>query len=372
MKPVALWLCLGLTLLAGQQAGTPKEAGDQRNQNQGNQKDKKDKKDNRKDPAQIGSRDVGKGINFYSLEKEIALGKQLAEEVTRQARLLDDPVTSEYVNRLGQNLVSHSDARIPFTFKVIDSEILNAFALPGGFVFVNTGLLRVAETESELAGALAHEIAHVAARHSTRQATRGQLAGYLSIPLILVGGWGGVAASQGAGVAVPMGLLKFSRVFEMEADLLGLQYVYAAGYDPAGALDLFEKLMALERRRPGALSRLFDTHPMTGDRLSRAQETIQEILPGRPEYVVSTSEFEHIRARLIAREGRAKRPQAPPSLRRPPAGAVEDAVEAEAIEAEKDDAEAETKDRPVLRRRDLVESLKPVAFGSRYNHRERE
>src|SRR5260221_1806252 len=185
-------------------------------------------KDKKKDPEEIGNRDVGKGVNFYSIEKEIALGKQLAQEVERQAKIVDDPVIAEYVNRVGQNLVRNSDAKVPFTIKVIDAEEINAFALPGGFFFVNTGVLLNADTEAELAGVMAHEIAHVAARHGTRQATRGQIINYASIPLIFMGGWTGYAIRQGAGLAIPLGFLTFSRGFESQADFLGLHYMKSA------------------------------------------------------------------------------------------------------------------------------------------------
>src|SRR3954468_18036158 len=147
-------------------------------------------KDKKKDPDEIGNRQVDKGVNFYSIEKEIALGKQVAQEVERQARIIDDPVIAEYVNRVGQNLVRNSDTKVPVTIKVLDSEDVNAMALPGGFFFVNSGLILKAESESELAGVMAHEIAHVAARHGTRQATRGQLAQIATIPLMIFsGGW---------------------------------------------------------------------------------------------------------------------------------------------------------------------------------------
>src|SRR5579871_4149839 len=256
--------------------------------------------DKKKDPSQIGNRDVGKGINFYSLEKEIALGKQLAEEVKRQSKMVDDPLITEYVNRTGQNLVRNSDAKVPFTFQVIDADAPNAFSLPGGFVFVNTGLIELAEEEDELAGAVAHEIAHVAARHSTRQATKSELANLGTIPLsVLLGGWGGYAVRQGASVVVPMTFLSFSRRDESEADYLGVQYMYAAGYDPNGAINIFERLEALNRRQPGRVSRLFSTHPMDGQRIRNAQKEIQEILPSRAEYVVTTSEYHDMRERLL-------------------------------------------------------------------------
>jgi predicted Zn-dependent protease len=296
--------------------------------------------DKKKDPDQIGNRDVGKGVNFYSIAKEIALGKQLAEEVRRQSKLLDDPIVGEYVNRLGQNLVRNSDASVPFTFQVVEGDQLNAFSLPGGFVFVNTGLIEGTETEAELAGALAHEIAHVAARHITRQATRGQIANYATLPLILWGGWTGYAVRQGAGAGIPLGFLSFERRFETEADMLGIQYMYKAGYDPTASVDLFERMLSLQKRKPGTIIRLFSTHPMTEDRLAQTQKNIAEMLPSRPEYVVTTSEFNEVRERLIARSV-PRRPDDPnrPRLRKAPAAGVP----------------PDSEERPTLKRRDWVD-----------------
>jgi beta-barrel assembly-enhancing protease len=307
--------------------------------------------DKKKDPDEIGNRDVGKGVNFYSLEKEIALGKQLAQEVERQAKIIDDPVIAEYVNRVGQNLVRNSDAKVPFTIKVLDSEEVNAFALPGGFFFVNSGLVLKADNEAELAGVMAHEIAHVAARHGTRQATRGTIINYASIPLIFMGGWTGYAIRQGAGLAIPLGFLTFSRGFESEADMLGLEYLYKTGYDPGAFVDFFEKIQTLEKRKPGTLSKVFSTHPMTDDRIKTAQKNISEILKAKPEYVVNTSEFNDVKGRLGMLHNRrrldTKEDSSRPTLRRSPGsgtGPIEDEGDKK---APKDQDE-----RPTLKRRD--------------------
>jgi predicted Zn-dependent protease len=305
-------------------------------------------KDKKKDPDEIGNRDVGKGVNFYSLEKEIALGKQLAQEIERQAKIVDDPIVAEYVNRVGQNLVRNSDVKVPVTIKVIDAEEINAFALPGGFFFVNTGLILRAENESELAGVMAHELAHIAARHGTRQATKGTIANLATIPLIFMGGWGGFGARQAAGVLVPVGFLRFSRGMESEADLLGLQYMYKAGYDPTGFVDFFEKLLSDEKRKPGTLSKIFASHPPTDDRIENSQKNIETILKEKPEYVVTTSEFNDVKLRLATlmnrRKGEEKDP-ARPTLRRTGSGKIEgDAGD----DKKKTDDEDE---RPTLKRR---------------------
>ena len=262
----------------------------------------------KKDPEEIGNRDIGKGVNFYSLEKEMALGKQLAQEVERQAKIIDDPVIAEYVSRVGQNLVRNSDAKVPFTIKVLDSEEVNAFALPGGYFFVNSGLILKAESESELAGVMAHEIAHVAARHGTRQATRGQIAqiGMIAMSIALPYGWTGYAIRQGASLAIPLGFLQFSQSMEREADYLGLQYMYKAGYDPTSFVDFFEKIQSMEKKKPGTMSKFFSTHPLTEDRIQTAQKNIQEYLKERPEYVITTSEFNDVKTRLAALHNKRK------------------------------------------------------------------
>ena len=305
----------------------------------------------KKDPDAIGDRDVGKGVNFYSLEKEIALGKQLAQEVERQAKIIDDPIIAEYVNRVGQNLVRNSDAKVPFTIKVLDTEEVNAFALPGGFFFVNSGLLLKAESEAELAGVMAHEIAHVAARHGTKQATRGTLAQLMTIPLMVMGGWTGYAIYQGASIAIPMGFLQFSRSFEREADYLGLQYMYKTGYDPTAFVDFFEKIQSMQTKKPGSVAKVFSTHPMTDDRIKAAQEQIEKELKPKPEYVVNTSEFNDVKARLAMMHNRRKvEPDDPnrPRLRRAPGsgnGPVDQNDDGSKPKTDQDE-------RPTLKRRD--------------------
>jgi beta-barrel assembly-enhancing protease len=314
----------------------------------------KDSKDKKKDPDAIGDRDVGKGVNFYSLEKEIALGKQVAQEVERQARVIDDPVVAEYVNRVGQNLVRNSDVKVPVTIKVLDAEEVNAMALPGGFFFVNSGLILKAETEAELAGVMAHEIAHIAARHGTRQATRGQVVNLASIPLIFMGGWTGYGIRQATSVLVPIGFLKFSRGFESEADLLGLQYLYKAGYDPTAFVDFFEKIQSAEKKKPGTMSKVFSSHPMTDDRIKDSQKNIQEILDAKPEYVVTTSEFNDVKTRLASMLNRRKvddKDDNRPRLRKAPGGGTTP------IEGDDDKkgTPSDEDERPTLKRRPTAE-----------------
>jgi len=257
-------------------------------------------KNSKDDVDAIGNRNVGKGVNFYSIEKEIALGKQLAQEVERSAKMVDDPVVTEYVNRVGQNLVRNSDARVPFTIKVIDSDEVNAFALPGGFFYVNSGLILRAQEESELAGVMAHEIAHVAARHGTKQATKGDLIQIASIPamIFIPYSWAGYAMYQGLNFLIPMTFLKFSRDAEREADFLGLQYMYKAGYDPNSYVTFFERIQADEKRRPGTIGKAFSTHPPTPERIENTQKEIAKILPARQEYIVTSSEFDSVKGRL--------------------------------------------------------------------------
>ena len=303
----------------------------------------------KEDVDAIGNRNVGckTGMgNWYGVEKQIAMGKQYAQQVESSVKLIQDPVVTEYVNRVGQNLVRNSDAQVPFTIKVIDSDEINAFALPGGFFYVNSGLILAADEEAELAGVMAHEIAHVAACHAARENTRGNLMQMASIPLIFVGGAIGYAGYEAAGLALPLTFLHFSRGFEAEADYLGLQYMYKSGYDPQAFISFFEKVQAQEKKKPGSLAKAFSTHPQTPDRIEKSQEEIATILPARAQYTVSTSEFDDVKARLAAIENRhkildKKEDRNRPSLRR-----------TSTTDKNGSDDKSNDDDRPTLKRRD--------------------
>jgi len=302
------------------QTSTSKDA--QTSTSKSNDKKSKDTAKSKKknsDVDNIGNRNINKGsINFISLDKEIAMGRQLAAEIERQVKLIEDPTINEYVNRVGQNLVRNSDAKVPFTIKVVESDEINAFALPGGFFYVNSGLILAADDESELAGVMAHEIAHVAARHGTEQASKAELINFASIPLIFMGGVGGFALRQAAGFLIPMQFLQFSRKDESEADYLGLQYLYKTGYDPGAAVSFFEKLQAKESAKPGSVSKMFSTHPPTGDRIEMSKKNIELVLPDKEQYVVTTSEFNQVKSLLAQLENRRPSPEEAnkPSLKR--------------------------------------------------------
>jgi len=259
----------------------------------------------KENPAMIGKRNINGGTDKFfgwlggSQEKEMQIGRQLALEVEQQAKMVDDPVITEYVNRVGQNIVLHSDAKIPFTIKVVDSDEVNAFALPGGFFFVNRGLILAADNESELAGVMAHEIAHVAARHAMENQGKGSLIQYgLLAGVIFTGGIGGAVLQNTAGLAQMLAFFKFSRGAEEEADKLGVQYLYAAGYDPTGMSTMFEKLASQNKKKPGSLSKLFQTHPQSLERRDTSLALVARF-PEKEEYIISTSEFQRVKSHLM-------------------------------------------------------------------------
>lgn len=297
------------------------------------------------DVSAVGNRDIGgRGLgNWYSTETEIKMGKMFASEIEKSTRFITDPVITEYVNRVGQNIVKNSDCKVPFTIKVIDSDEINAMALPGGFFYVNSGLILNADEEAELAGVMAHEIAHVCAHHAVRQQTRLNYMQFGTIPLIFIGGWTGYGIYEAANIGIPITYLKFSREFESEADYLGVQYMYRSGYDPQAFISFFEKIQALEKRKPGLVSKAFSDHPQTPDRIGHSQEEIARILPARDEYTVTTSEFDEIKARLARIENKRRLTDSKdgkkPSLRRASTGTD-------------DDPNKSGDDRPTLHRRE--------------------
>ena len=349
-----LWLGLSLLLLA---APVLAQSNQQKTSSPKNLAQKKEPLAENENPEMIGKRNINKlQINFYSFDKEVALGRQFAQEVDRSAKLVEDPIIVEYINKVGQNLVLHSDAKVPFTIKVIDTDEINAFALPGGFFYVNKGLILAADNEAELAGPMAHEIAHVAARHGVEQASKGQIVNWASLPLIFMGGWGGFAVQQAASLAIPMGFLKFNRNAEYEADMLGVQYLWATGYDPHSMSTFFEKLQAQEKKKPGTMARIFSTHPMVGDRIDKVNALIARF-PERSEYTINTSEFQQVKSRLVAftnargtggRGGVSDADSKRPTLKKRQPGAPEGSDPA----ATGSDQEKAPADRPTLRKKD--------------------
>jgi len=278
------------------------------------------------DVSAVGNRDIGaRGVgNWYSIDSEIKMGRTYASEIEKSTKFITDPVVVEYVNRVGQNIVKNSDCKVPFTIKIIDSDVVNAMALPGGFFYVNSGLILNADEEAELAGVMAHETAHVCAHHAAREMTRENYTQIAMVPLIFIGGWTGYGIYEAAQFAVPITFMKFSRDFEAQADYLGLQYMYRAGYDPQAFISFFEKVQALEKRKPGMVAKVFEDHPQTPDRILHSQQEIARILPARDEYTVTTSEFDDIKARLARIENKRRltdsKDKNKPSLRRASTG----------------------------------------------------
>ncbi len=259
----------------------------------------------KEDPSKIGTRNINGGSDKFfgwlggSKEKEAQIGAQLSREVEQQAKLVEDPLITEYVNRVGQNIVLNSDAKVPFQIKVIDSDEVNAFALPGGYFYVNKGLILAADNESELAGVMAHEIAHVAARHSMENAGKGTFLNYgLLAGIIFTGGIAGAVLQNTAGLGQMLAFFKFSRGAEEEADKLGVQYLYASGYDPTGMATMFEKLASQNKKKRGKLSELFASHPQSIERRDSSLELVSRF-PEKNEYIISTSEFQRVKAHLL-------------------------------------------------------------------------
>ncbi len=303
------------------------------------------------DVSAVGNREIGgRGMgNWYSTDTEIKMGKGYADEIEKSTKFITDSVVVEYVNRIGQNIVKNSDCKVPFTIKVIDSDEVNAMALPGGFFYVNSGLILNADEEAELAGVMAHETAHVCAHHAVREQTRMNYAQLGTIPLIFIGGWTGYGIYEAASIGVPITFMKFNREFESQADYLGVQYMYRAGYDPQAFISFFEKIQALEKRKPGVVAKVFADHPQTPDRILHSQEEIARILPAKDEYTVTTSEFDDVKSRLARIENKRRLTDTKgvtrPSLRRASTGT-------DSTGSQTSDSTSSADDKPTLHRRD--------------------
>jgi beta-barrel assembly-enhancing protease len=309
------------------------------------------------DVENIGNRSVSGKIfkilpNFVSLEKEIALGNQLAAEFEQTARMVEDPVIVDYVDRIGQNIVKHSDAKVPFHIKVVDTDEVNAFAFPGGYFYINKGLLLAARNEAEMAGVMAHEISHVTARHATSRMSKGQYLQLAAIPAMFVGGyWAQMGIQNALGLGINLELMGITRESEQEADQLGIQYLWNAGYDPNSFVSFFEKMQQEEKSKPGRLASWFRTHPSTTDRIVAALDE-QRYLPEKDIYIVNTSEFERVRSRLQSidnaqksEEAGADKEQKRPTLKRRTADGTPDPNDTGG-----EDPGAATKKRPTLKR----------------------
>jgi beta-barrel assembly-enhancing protease len=309
------------------------------------------------DIENIGNRSVSGRIfgilpNFVSMEKEIALGNQLAAEFEQTARMIEDPVVSEYVDRIGQNIVKHSDAKVPFHIKVVDTDEVNAFAFPGGYFYVNKGLLLASRNEAEMAGVMAHEISHVTARHATSRMSKGQYLQLAAIPATMFGGyWVQMGIQNALGLGINLELMGITRESEREADQLGIQYLWNAGYDPNAFVSFFEKMQEEEKSKPGRLAGWFRTHPSTTDRIVAALDE-QRYLPEKDNYIVNSSEFDRVRARLQSidnaqksEEGADAKEQKRPTLKRRTADGTPDPNDTGG-----DDGDSSAKKRPTLKR----------------------
>jgi beta-barrel assembly-enhancing protease len=312
------------------------------------------------DVENIGNRSVSGRIfgvlpNWVSLEKEVAMGNQIAAEFEQTAKLVDDPVISEYVDRLGQNLVKHSDAKVPFHIKVVDTDEVNAFAFPGGYFYINKGLILAADNESELAGVMAHEISHVAARHATQRMSKGQYLQLFSLPALFVGGyWAQMGIQQALGLGLNLELMGITRESEREADQLGIQYLWNSGYDPNSFVSFFEKMQQEEKSKPGRLASWFRTHPSTEDRITAALNE-QRFLPEKDNYMVNSSEFDRVKARLQSidnaeksEESSGTQEQKRPTLKRRTEGGGQEPGDTGGTGG--DDGSTPKKSRPTLKR----------------------
>jgi predicted Zn-dependent protease len=252
--------------------------------------DKRSKSD--ADINAIGHRRIVHDANFYSPEREKELGKALSQAVERSSKLLNDPIVAEYIERVAQNVANNSDAHIPVTVRVIDSDVVNAFTLPGGYQYINLGLLLQLHGEAELASLLARGIAHTALRSAAREATKGELMELATVPLILTpAGWSST---------IPLTELKIRRQDELDADYFGLQYLYKAGYDPKCFTDFVQRIWGTSSATAKNVPKVLSIFPPLNERLTALQNEIANTLPPRDGAIVSTAEFDVFKERLPA------------------------------------------------------------------------
>ena len=236
------------------------------------------------------------GINLISVDEEKELGTKFTAEIEKQRQVVTDPEVNGYVDRVGKRLITGArEVPFPFTFKVIKDDSVNAFAVPGGHIYVHTGLIKAAASEEELAGVMAHEINHVVARHGTRQLT--QQYGYGLVLQLVLGDNPNMLAQLAASLFGKAGMMHYSREMESQADYLGVETMYKAGFNPEGMVTFFAKLEQPNQAPPGQLTKFFSSHPYTADRLQSVRSEIATLPPKayRPE---DPETFMRIKARL--------------------------------------------------------------------------
>jgi len=236
-------------------------------------------------------------LQLISVNDEIALGRQAQQEVRRQVPELRDATINNYVENLGRRIAARADGpRYPYSFDVANKREINAFALPGGPIWVHRGAIDAAQNEAQLAGVLAHEIAHIANRHAASQITKGTFAnvGLGVLGALLGGGNGAKIAQMGAGIAAQATMMKFSRDAEREADMKGLSYMRRAGYDPRGMVEFLQVLRARQGRDPGSVQTFFASHPAPTERVARLQQEANRLAGGRRD----SAQFQQVQSRL--------------------------------------------------------------------------
>lgn len=239
-------------------------------------------------------------VNLLSTQEEVELGRQFSQEIEAELKMYDDPIVNAYVDSLGQLLVSHSDRTdIEYHIKVVDTDEVNAFAIPGGWLYVNRGLISVAESESELTAVMGHEIGHIVGYHSARQISSQY--GLSIIAQVALGQDPGMLRQMVTGLLAQGAMMKYSRDMEREADKFGIEENYRAGIDPGGMQEFFKKLRALEGGGGTSdLEKFFSTHPPTQERIDSSARMVAS-LPGKPNLTVNTTRFQQIKNRLPKR-----------------------------------------------------------------------